>query len=273
MRAVELVFACDEALRLVEALRAPEPAAVGVPLGAGVGAGATEAPRGLLLHRYDIDADGVIATARIVPPTSQNQLTIETDLRHVVQAGLDLVGRRADLALRASGAQSRPVHLVRRRTSSTSRWSGSEGRCEHRGGGPPGRRCPQGRGGRPGQRVPPRRRRWSCRGLHGDAAMHWSDCGRAAGRSTRPSRPVGRCCPGRGRRCRLVGFPARNGPGGGARSHRPEAGPPARGVGNEQHPRVSGWPASTAWLGPLSAPRREWWWSALKDPISGKAWA
>ncbi|HML01693.1 MAG TPA: hypothetical protein VK428_16035, partial [Acidimicrobiales bacterium] len=48
------------------------------------------APRGLLLHRYVIAADGSIASARIVPPTSQNQLTIEDDLRRVVGQSLAL---------------------------------------------------------------------------------------------------------------------------------------------------------------------------------------
>jgi coenzyme F420-reducing hydrogenase alpha subunit len=57
---------------------------------AGVGTGVTEAPRGLLLHQYEIDADGNIVRARIMPPTSQNQLTIEEDLRRVVEGGLDL---------------------------------------------------------------------------------------------------------------------------------------------------------------------------------------
>ena len=57
---------------------------------AGVGTGATEAPRGLLLHQYEIDDAGTILSARIVPPTSQNQLTIEDDLRRVAQGGLEL---------------------------------------------------------------------------------------------------------------------------------------------------------------------------------------
>jgi len=90
VRAVELVFACHEALRLVEAYEPPDPPVVDIPPRAGTGTGGTEAPRGLLLHRYTLDADGVIRAARIVAPTSQNQLTIEGDLRRVVQSGLDL---------------------------------------------------------------------------------------------------------------------------------------------------------------------------------------
>lgn len=90
VRAVEIVFACDEALRLVEAYDPPEPPAATLVPRAATGAGATEAPRGLLLHRYELAADGTIASARIMPPTSQNQATIEDDLRLVVSSGLDL---------------------------------------------------------------------------------------------------------------------------------------------------------------------------------------
>jgi coenzyme F420-reducing hydrogenase alpha subunit len=51
---------------------------------------ATEAPRGLLFHRYEVDDDGLIRRANIIPPTSQNQLTIEDDLRDLVADNLDL---------------------------------------------------------------------------------------------------------------------------------------------------------------------------------------
>jgi coenzyme F420-reducing hydrogenase alpha subunit len=50
----------------------------------------SEAPRGLLYHRYELDADGLIRSATIVPPTAQNQPAIEDDLRRVVGANLDL---------------------------------------------------------------------------------------------------------------------------------------------------------------------------------------
>jgi coenzyme F420-reducing hydrogenase alpha subunit len=49
-----------------------------------MGQAATEAPRGLLYHRYGIDQDGLITSAKIVPPTSQNQKRIEEDLWHFV---------------------------------------------------------------------------------------------------------------------------------------------------------------------------------------------
>jgi coenzyme F420-reducing hydrogenase alpha subunit len=90
VRAVETVFATSEALRIIAAYEPPERAAVGVEPRAGVGHGASEAPRGLLYHRYEIDEKGSIRTARIVPPTSQNQKTIENDLWRFVPAHLDL---------------------------------------------------------------------------------------------------------------------------------------------------------------------------------------
>jgi coenzyme F420-reducing hydrogenase alpha subunit len=81
VRAVEVVHAVDEALRLIERYEPPAPSYLEVPPRAAVGHGATEAPRGVLFHRYAIDDDGLITSARIVPPTSQNQASIEDDLR------------------------------------------------------------------------------------------------------------------------------------------------------------------------------------------------
>jgi sulfhydrogenase subunit alpha len=90
VRSVELVYACDEALRLIEMYEEPDTPAVDVEPRAGVGYGVSEAPRGLLYHRYTLDADGTIIDAKIVPPTSQNQLAIEDDLRGVVTAYSEL---------------------------------------------------------------------------------------------------------------------------------------------------------------------------------------
>ncbi len=90
VRAVEVVYAVDEALRLIEQYEPPAQPYVDVPPRAAVGHGATEAPRGVLFHRYALDADGLITSARIVPPTSQNQASIEDDLRRFVADRLDL---------------------------------------------------------------------------------------------------------------------------------------------------------------------------------------
>ncbi|HSB61356.1 MAG TPA: nickel-dependent hydrogenase large subunit, partial [Vicinamibacteria bacterium] len=81
VRAVETVLACEEALRIVESYEPPERPAVEVRPREAVGHGCTEAPRGILYHRYHVGGDGLIREARIVPPTSQNQKSIEDDLR------------------------------------------------------------------------------------------------------------------------------------------------------------------------------------------------
>jgi coenzyme F420-reducing hydrogenase alpha subunit len=90
VRCVELVYATDEALRLIAEYEEPDAPAVDVEPRAGIGHGCTEAPRGILYHRYEIDDEGTILDAKIVPPTSQNQRTIEEDLRGVVERSLDI---------------------------------------------------------------------------------------------------------------------------------------------------------------------------------------
>ena len=81
VRAVELVFACAEALRVIGEYEPPPAPRVEAPQRAGTGQAITEAPRGILYHRYALDDQGLIVTAKIVPPTSQNQKRIEDDLR------------------------------------------------------------------------------------------------------------------------------------------------------------------------------------------------
>ena len=90
VRAVEILYAFDEALRLVDSYEPPDPPALVPQPRDAVGHGVTEAPRGLLYHRYEIGAGGEIKAARIVPPTSQNQRAIEEDLHGFVQRNLAL---------------------------------------------------------------------------------------------------------------------------------------------------------------------------------------
>ena len=90
VRAVEVLYACDEALRIIAAYEEPDVPAIAVESRPAIGFGATEAPRGLLYHRYRLEADGTIAEARIVPPTSQNQASIEEDLVGFIGSCLDL---------------------------------------------------------------------------------------------------------------------------------------------------------------------------------------
>jgi coenzyme F420-reducing hydrogenase alpha subunit len=81
VRAVETVLAVEEALRLIAEYEQPSSPSIEVDPRSAVGHGATEAPRGLLYHRYLVDDAGAITDAHIVPPTSQNQLSIEDDLK------------------------------------------------------------------------------------------------------------------------------------------------------------------------------------------------
>ena len=91
VRALEMLYACDEALRLIEAYDADNlPASVDVPKRRAAGYGASEAPRGLLFHRYHLDEKGVIEEANIVPPTAQNQKIIEEDLFDLVSKNWQL---------------------------------------------------------------------------------------------------------------------------------------------------------------------------------------
>jgi len=90
VRAVELVFACHEALRVIDSYEPPAAPRCEVTPRAGEGAAVTEAPRGILYHRYEVDSRGLIRSARIIPPTSQNQKRIEDDLWQLVPRLLDL---------------------------------------------------------------------------------------------------------------------------------------------------------------------------------------
>lgn len=83
-RAIEILNACDEAIRLIENYQMPDAPAMDVPVHKGSGAACTEAPRGILYQRYRIDDEGNILDARIIPPTSQNQKSIEEDLRQFI---------------------------------------------------------------------------------------------------------------------------------------------------------------------------------------------
>jgi coenzyme F420-reducing hydrogenase alpha subunit len=89
-RAIELVHATADAIDIVDAYVPPERPAVEWTARPGTAAWATEAPRGLLFHRYEIGEDGKIAAATIVPPTSQNQAAIEADVAAFAPRVLDL---------------------------------------------------------------------------------------------------------------------------------------------------------------------------------------
>ena len=104
-RGIELVQAAADAIDIVEAYRPPDEPAVAWQPRPGIAAWATEAPRGLLFHRYEIGEDGLVAAATIVPPTSQNQAAIEADIAlfapRVLGLPMDEATRRLEQLIRA----------------------------------------------------------------------------------------------------------------------------------------------------------------------------
>jgi coenzyme F420-reducing hydrogenase alpha subunit len=90
VRALEMFYAFEEAIRIIEVYEPPETPSVDLEAHAGTGYAATEAPRGTLYHRYSIDEGGIIRDAKIVPPTSQNQKMIEKDLWDYVTPRVDI---------------------------------------------------------------------------------------------------------------------------------------------------------------------------------------
>ncbi|MFN9911621.1 MAG: nickel-dependent hydrogenase large subunit, partial [Pirellulaceae bacterium] len=84
-----MVHAYEEAIAIIEDYREFTPARLAYQPRGGEGMAATEAPRGMMFHRYAIDQHGRIASAKIVPPTSQNQRQIECDLLRLLPSLLN----------------------------------------------------------------------------------------------------------------------------------------------------------------------------------------
>ncbi len=88
-RSIEMVHAAATMLDIIDSYTPPAPPYVEATEESGEGFGASEAPRGTLFHHYRIN-QGLVETAQIVPPTSQNQLRIEEDLRQLIPTQLHL---------------------------------------------------------------------------------------------------------------------------------------------------------------------------------------
>lgn len=90
VRGIETLYACEEALRIIDNYRMPDSPSVEIEPSEATGYACTEAPRGMIYHRYRVNSEGLIEDAKIVPPTSQNQKTIESDLRNFLPTVIDL---------------------------------------------------------------------------------------------------------------------------------------------------------------------------------------
>ena len=90
VRAIETIYAYEQAIGIIERYSMPDAPCVEAHPKAGIGFGASEAPRGMLYHRYRFGDDGAVLDAKIVPPTAQNLPTIEQDLRRFATANLEM---------------------------------------------------------------------------------------------------------------------------------------------------------------------------------------
>ena len=90
VRSIEVLYACEEALRIIDSYIKPSSPSLVITSKSGSGFSCTEAPRGILYHHYEINAEEEIVSANIIPPTSQNQKTIEDDLWKFVPQYMDL---------------------------------------------------------------------------------------------------------------------------------------------------------------------------------------
>lgn len=101
-RAIEIYYCVLEAQRILESYVVPQTPKADIKPLSGMGYGCTEAPRGMLWHAYELNDEGLIQSARIIPPTSQNQARIEDDLKYSLkQFGLN----KQDDELRAYSEQ------------------------------------------------------------------------------------------------------------------------------------------------------------------------
>ena len=98
-RGLELVHVYEEALQILRDYRPTGSSRITYQPRHGSGCAATEAPRGILYHEYEINDAGKIVSARIVPPTSQNQRQIEVDLHHYLTGKLQAQTPRAQMAV------------------------------------------------------------------------------------------------------------------------------------------------------------------------------
>jgi coenzyme F420-reducing hydrogenase alpha subunit len=96
-RGIETVHALALSHDLLTAYRRPARSRIKIQPRAGIGSHGTEAPRGICWHQYETDAEGTITSARIVPPTSQNQTTIEEDLSELAARVVQLSDEQAAL--------------------------------------------------------------------------------------------------------------------------------------------------------------------------------
>lgn len=104
---VECVHVCEEGLVVIDDLLTTgiKPEKVKTTPKAGKGVGATEAPRGTLIHEYEFDKDGKCLAADICIPTNCNHANIQLDMEklvpEIIDEGEDAVRQKLEMLVRA----------------------------------------------------------------------------------------------------------------------------------------------------------------------------
>ncbi len=89
-QAIEVLHCVDDAIDILTTVKInPEEKPVKKPVQAGHGIGVVEAPRGILYHMAEVNDRGMVSDYEVIIPTSQNQITIENDLKKYFNEHLD----------------------------------------------------------------------------------------------------------------------------------------------------------------------------------------
>jgi F420-non-reducing hydrogenase large subunit len=96
-RIIELVWACEKLERLLADQAVCGPARVAVTVIAGRGVGCVEAPRGTLIHEYEVDAKGIVRAANLLVATQQNYAAINQSIEQAARSYVAGKGDRAVL--------------------------------------------------------------------------------------------------------------------------------------------------------------------------------
>ncbi len=85
VRIIEIVHSMEKALEIIKTYEKPE-VETEFKTERSEGTGVSEAPRGVLWHKYSFDEYGIILSADIVPPTSQNQDIMEINTYNFIKS-------------------------------------------------------------------------------------------------------------------------------------------------------------------------------------------
>lgn len=116
-RSIELAYAFYEAIRIIKDYEEADKPYVNFEPRSGEAIWITEAPRGMLIHRYEIDSEGYVKNCTLIPPTSQNLRHIERDIYHFIESNIhkpvEFLKKEAEKIIRSyDPCISCSVHLV-----------------------------------------------------------------------------------------------------------------------------------------------------------------